>query len=145
MTRLKRLEEIRKDFVANVSHELKTPVAAIQGFVETLIEGIPTNPDQLSVSANQNAAPLPNSGTPNTETMLRFLNIIKEHSLRLNLIIEDLLSLSRLEQDDFEIQLAEISIAAIAAEAISSCSSAAKGKGNPNTQQHSQRSTIDGR
>ena len=129
VTRLKRLEGIRKDFVANVSHELKTPVATIQGFVETLIEGIPANPAQLSVSGSQTDASIPNSATLNTETMLRYLGIIREHSLRLNLIIEDLLSLSRMEQNEYEIQLTEVSIAALAAEAMSSCSIVAKEKG----------------
>ena len=76
ITRTKRLEEIRRDFVANVSHELKTPVTSIKGFVETLLDGSAVDPDQ-----NQ-----------------RFLEIILKHSNRLNAIIEDLLTLSRLEE-----------------------------------------------
>jgi len=75
ITQLKRLEDIRRDFVANVSHELKTPVTSILGFVETLLDGAQDDPD--------NAA--------------RFLEIIHNHAERLNSIIDDLLSLSRLE------------------------------------------------
>ncbi|MDD5328268.1 MAG: ATP-binding protein [Phycisphaerae bacterium] len=77
VTRNHQLEEIRRDFVANVSHELKTPVTSIKGFVETLLEGAANEPEQAQ----------------------RFLQIISKHSDRLNAIIEDLLSLSRLEED----------------------------------------------
>jgi two-component system phosphate regulon sensor histidine kinase PhoR len=76
-TRMRRLEDIRRDFVANVSHELKTPVTSIKGFVETLLQGTVNEPEQVN----------------------RFLKIIAKHSDRLNTIIEDLLSLSRLEED----------------------------------------------
>jgi two-component system phosphate regulon sensor histidine kinase PhoR len=77
MTRIRRLESLRRDFVANVSHELKTPVTSIQGFVEALLEGAMNDPKQAE----------------------RFLKIIARHSDRLNSIIEDLLTLSRLEED----------------------------------------------
>ena len=77
ITRTRHLEEVRRDFVANVSHELKTPVTSIKGFVETLLDG--------AVNDSQEAR--------------RFLEIIAKHSDRLNAIIEDLLSLSRLEED----------------------------------------------
>ena len=76
MTRIRRLENIRRDFVANVSHELKTPVTSIIGYVETLLDGAINDPEQAK----------------------RFLQIIAKHSDRLNAIIEDLLSLSRLEE-----------------------------------------------
>ena len=76
VTRLRRLEEIRRDFVANVSHEIKTPITAIKGFVETLREGAVKNPDDAE----------------------RFLGIIEKHVERLEAIIEDLLSLSRIER-----------------------------------------------
>ena len=75
MTRIRRLETIRRDFVANVSHELKTPVTSIQGFVEALVEGRIEDPTQVE----------------------RYLGIIARHTSRLNGIIEDLLTLSRLE------------------------------------------------
>ncbi|MBW2477825.1 MAG: PAS domain-containing protein [Deltaproteobacteria bacterium] len=78
ITHLKRLENIRQDFVANVSHELKTPITAIKGSVETLIGG----------------------AMDDEENALRFLEIISRQADRLNAIIEDLLALSRIEQDE---------------------------------------------
>ena len=77
VTRLKKLENIRRDFVANVSHEIKTPITAIKGFTETLGEGAVENPEVTS----------------------RFLGIINKHVDRLETLIEDLLSLSRIEQE----------------------------------------------
>jgi two-component system phosphate regulon sensor histidine kinase PhoR len=77
VTRLRRLEQARRDFVANVSHELKTPITSIKGFVETLLDGAMQEPDNA----------------------LSFLEIIAKHADRLNEIIDDLLSLSRIEQD----------------------------------------------
>lgn len=77
VTRLRTLEKIRRDFVANVSHELKTPVTSIKGFLETLREG----------------------GIEDPENAQRFLDIIIKHTDRLTTIIEDLLSLSRIETD----------------------------------------------
>ena len=76
ITQLRRLENIRRDFVANVSHELKTPITSIKGFVETLRDGALADRPQAE----------------------RFLEIVNRHADRLNAIIEDLLSLSRLEQ-----------------------------------------------
>ena len=72
---LDRLENLRLDFVANVSHELKTPVTTIVGFVETLLEGAKDNPEELN----------------------HFLEIISRQADRLAAIIDDLLTLSRLE------------------------------------------------
>jgi two-component system phosphate regulon sensor histidine kinase PhoR len=77
VTRLRRLENIRRDFVANVSHEIKTPITAIKGFVETLRDG----------------------AIRNSKDAERFLAIIQKHVDRLDAIIEDLLSLSRIEED----------------------------------------------
>ncbi|MBM4029683.1 MAG: PAS domain-containing protein, partial [Planctomycetes bacterium] len=76
MTRIRQLEAVRRDFVANVSHELKTPVTSIQGFVEALVEGGVQDPTQVE----------------------RYLGIIARHASRLNSIIDDLLTLSRLEE-----------------------------------------------
>ncbi len=76
ITTLKTLERIRKDFVANVSHELKTPITSIKGFIETLKEGAAADP----------------------ATAARFLTIVEKQTERMEAIIEDLLSLSRLEQ-----------------------------------------------
>jgi two-component system phosphate regulon sensor histidine kinase PhoR len=77
VTELRRLENIRRDFVANVSHELKTPITTIKGFVETLRDGALDDREQAE----------------------RFLAIVARHADRLHAIIEDLLSLSRLEQN----------------------------------------------
>ncbi len=78
VTRLRRLETVRRDFVANVSHELKTPITSIKGFVATLLDGAIDNPPDAR----------------------RFLEIVSRHADRLSAIIDDLLSLSRLEADD---------------------------------------------
>lgn len=80
ITQLRRLEAVRKEFVANVSHELKTPVTLIKGFLETLING---------------------AGETKKERD-EFLAITQAHTHRLETIIEDLLSLSRLEQSGFK-------------------------------------------
>jgi len=77
VTRLRRLENVRSDFVANVSHELKTPITSIKGFVETLLDGAVHDPEDAR----------------------RFLKIVAAQADRLNEIIEDLLTLSRLEGD----------------------------------------------
>ena len=78
VTHLRRLENIRRDFVANVSHEIKTPLTAIKGFVETLQRGNVEDPAEAR----------------------RFLGIIQKHADRLSSIVEDLLCLSRIEQED---------------------------------------------
>jgi two-component system, OmpR family, phosphate regulon sensor histidine kinase PhoR len=78
VTRLRRLETMRRDFVSNVSHELKTPITAIKGFVETLLDGAMNDADDAR----------------------RFLEIITRQADRLNAIIDDLLTLSRVEQGD---------------------------------------------
>ncbi|MBW1771731.1 MAG: PAS domain-containing protein [Deltaproteobacteria bacterium] len=108
VTRLRRLENIRKDFVANVSHEIKTPVTAIKGFVETLGDGAMQNPEDAK----------------------RFLGIIDRHVDRLEAIIEDLLSLSRIEQEEEkeEILLANHPIRDVLVSAIQVCQPKAKRK-----------------
>lgn len=75
ISRVKQLENMRKDFVANVSHELKTPVTLINGFVETLVDG----------------------AINDREKTLEFLQVINRHSTRINNIIDDLLILSNIE------------------------------------------------
>ena len=77
VTRLRRLENVRRDFVANVSHELKTPITSIKGFVETLQDG--------AINVPRDAE--------------HFLNIIAKQADRMNSIIEDLLLISRVEQE----------------------------------------------
>jgi two-component system phosphate regulon sensor histidine kinase PhoR len=78
VTRLRKLENIRRDFVANVSHEIKTPITAIKGFVETLRDGAVKNPEEAD----------------------HFLQIVEKHVERLEAIVEDLLSLSRIEGEE---------------------------------------------
>lgn len=84
ITELKRLEKIRKDFVANVSHELRTPVTVIRGYAETLLEGVVTDDPQRAQ---------------------QFLAVILNHSERLTAIISDLLSLSEMESGNFALNL----------------------------------------
>jgi two-component system phosphate regulon sensor histidine kinase PhoR len=88
LTRLKRLEQMRKDFVANVSHEIKTPVTAIRGFAETLLDGALYD----KVHAE------------------KFLQIIKSHSERLNRLVNDLLTLSKVELGVIKMNTTEVNI-----------------------------------
>jgi two-component system, OmpR family, phosphate regulon sensor histidine kinase PhoR len=101
ITRLRQLEGIRRDFVANVSHELKTPITSIKGFVETLQSG-----------AIENAA--------DSE---RFLGIVARQVDRLNSIIDDLLALSKIEQnvERAEINLMPGKINLVLSSAIAAC------------------------
>lgn len=96
ITEMKQLEEMRKDFVANVSHELKTPLTSIQGFIETL----------------QNGA------LENREIAYKFLDIIKLESDRLSRLINDILSLSELESGKGNKLLEKINLVEIAQETI---------------------------
>lgn len=101
VTQLRRLENMRRDFAASVSHEIKTPLTAIKGFVETLSTG----------------------DLEEREETRRFLNIIDKHVNRLTAIIDDLIQLSRIERDD-EIQqigLARCRIADVLNTAIGLC------------------------
>ena len=82
ITEMRRLETVRRDFVANVSHELKTPLTSIMGFVETLLEGA------LDDKENSRA----------------FLKIIQDHATRLNNLVNDLLSLSHLESKEMALE-----------------------------------------
>ncbi len=99
VTQLRHLETVRSDFVANVSHELKTPITSIKGFVETL----------LSDGWNHDA-----------ET-LRFLEIINQQAGRLNAIIDDLLTLSRLEQKEGHVMTEQCNLASTIESAIYLC------------------------
>lgn len=77
VTKIRKLESSRRDFVANVSHELKTPITSISGFVETLMDGAIAKPDEAD----------------------KFLKIIAKQTERLSSLVEDLLSLTRIEQN----------------------------------------------
>ncbi len=101
LTRIRTLEKIRKDFVANASHEIRTPVTAIKGFIETLLDG----------------------AMDDSEVAHRFLGIIGKHSDRLNAIVEDLLNLSRIEREaeSGEITLEDGNIVEVIEEAVEAC------------------------
>ncbi len=90
ITELRRLETVRRDFVANVSHELRTPVAAIRGAAETLILG----------------------GAQKAETALEFATMIDRHAERLHRLVEDLLELSRIEARELRIDLKPLPLVA---------------------------------
>jgi two-component system phosphate regulon sensor histidine kinase PhoR len=106
ITELKRTEKIRKDFVANVSHELKTPLTSIKGFVEALQDGAINDPKQ----ANQ------------------FLSIISQHAERMNKIISDLLQLSLIESEEFQLKIEPFAIKEVIEGVISMLKSSAEKK-----------------
>ena len=109
LTRQRRLETMRRDFVANVSHELKTPITAIKGFVETLLDGALDSRDESE----------------------QFLKIVERQVERLSVIIEDLMSLSRIEQGEeherFELEAGQL--AEVISESVNDCTVLAEGLG----------------
>ncbi len=98
ISRLRKLENVRRDFVANVSHELKTPLTSIKGYVETLLSG----------------------GIDDTENNLRFLRKVAANADRLHALITDLLSLSRLESEVEPYALAVVDLRAIVERSVAS-------------------------
>jgi len=96
ITEIRRLETIRRDFVANVSHELKTPLTSIKGFVETLLEG----------------------ALDDKENNRNFLKIIQNHAERLNSLVNDLLSLSYLESKNISFEINDVKLSRVADEVI---------------------------
>jgi two-component system phosphate regulon sensor histidine kinase PhoR len=108
VTQLRRLENMRKDFAANVSHEIKTPLTAIKGFVETLQHGDVKAPEEIR----------------------RFLGIIERHVNRLASIIEDLIHLSQIEQagEKQELHFEDKPIVEIVQTAIHLCQDKAQAK-----------------
>ena len=108
VTHLRRLERMRQDFVANVSHEIKTPLTAIKGFVETLQSGAKDNPKETA----------------------RFLSIIDKNVNRLGAIIDDLLYLSRIEKENEAnlIQLTKTTVKKIITSSIKICKTEADAK-----------------
>ena len=75
ITELKKLDQVRRDFVANVSHELRTPLSIVRGYIETLLDSPETTEEELT----------------------RILRVMERHSNRLELLVEDLLTLAQLE------------------------------------------------
>jgi two-component system phosphate regulon sensor histidine kinase PhoR len=96
ITRLKKLENIRKDFVANASHELRTPLTSIKGFVEALQDGAIEEPSQTR----------------------QFLEIISRQAERMGKIIADMLLLSEIESEGFQLKLEEGSLNDLIREAV---------------------------
>ena len=91
LTRLKQLERQREEFVANVSHELRTPLSLIKGYVETLLDGVRDNP----------------------EVAERFLKTIERNANRLDLLIQDLLTISALESGRMKLDLQPVRLRAL--------------------------------
>ncbi|MBV7506073.1 cell wall metabolism sensor histidine kinase WalK [Bacillus sp. sid0103] len=106
ITEIKKLEQMRKDFVANVSHELKTPVTSIKGFTETLLDGAMNN----------------------KETLEAFLSIIRKESDRLQTLIQELLDLSKIEQQGFKLNIQELDLYALLKDVIAIFSEKAQAK-----------------
>ena len=95
ITELRRLEGVRRDFVANVSHELKTPLTSIQAYVETLLDG----------------------ALHDEENNERFLKKIDHHVRRLSALVSDLLSLARIESTGSDIESEPVGLSGVLAEA----------------------------
>lgn len=91
VTRLKKLEQVRVDFVANVTHEIKTPLTAILGYIETLEAG----------------------AIEDRETARKFLQTISRHAQRLNRLLEDLLTLSSIELGEMKFQFEGLALAGV--------------------------------
>ncbi len=108
VTRVRQLENVRREFVTNVSHEIKTPLTSIKGFVETLQDG----------------------AIDNSEESKRFLGIIAHQTDRLNTLVDDLLVLSRVQRDSEykEIALTEENLKMVAQSAVTLCQVKAKAK-----------------
>jgi two-component system phosphate regulon sensor histidine kinase PhoR len=88
VTHFRKVENMRRDFVANVSHELRTPLSIFRGYLETLLDDPHQPPGEL----------------------LRILEIMERHSNRLNALVEDVLSLARLESPGMELDISEIEL-----------------------------------
>lgn len=91
ITQIEKLEQVRKDFVANVSHEIKTPITAISGFADTLLEG--------ALEDRENAA--------------RFIRTIKSNSERINSLVDDLMTISKIELGVIKVEKSMIDIGGV--------------------------------
>ena len=88
ITELKKMDQVRRDFVANVSHELRTPLSILRGYIETLLDSAETSREELS----------------------RILRVMERHSRRLDLLAGDLLTLAQLESANPHLQLGDIDL-----------------------------------
>jgi two-component system, OmpR family, phosphate regulon sensor histidine kinase PhoR len=96
ITELKKMDQVRRDFVANVSHELRTPLSILRGYIETLLDSPKTPHEELS----------------------RILRVMERHSNRLELLVEDLLTLAQLESGDPDLQLGNVDLSSFFEEVI---------------------------
>ncbi len=96
ITQLRKLEQVRKDFVANISHEIKTPITAIQGFADTLLDG--------ALEDRENAR--------------KFLDTIRANSLRINTLVDDLMTISKLELGVLTVEKAPVVFEDVAEEVL---------------------------
>jgi signal transduction histidine kinase len=122
VSELRRLEQVRRDFVANASHELKTPLTAMRGFAETLLEDEP--PEELK---------------------REFLTSIQKNTVRLQRLVDDLLDLSRLESGGWKARREEMDLANATEEAWQAFAEAAEGRGIHFDLQGSGRALADDR
>jgi two-component system phosphate regulon sensor histidine kinase PhoR len=105
LTELRRLEAVRRDFVANVSHELKTPLTSISGYAETLL-----------------------ADTPDVETTRRFLGTILDNARRMQRLVDDLLDLAKIESGRWQPDREPLDVAATAQETWNDLADRASGK-----------------
>ena len=107
LTRIKQLERTREEFVANVSHELRTPLSLIKGYVETLLDGARQNP----------------------EVAQRFLKIIERNAQRLDLLIQDLLTISALESGRMKLNVQPVDLHSLAEKVLNDLHTKAEARG----------------
>ncbi len=96
ITELKKMDQVRRDFVANVSHELRTPLSILRGYIETLLDNPKTSREELS----------------------RILGVMERHSKRLDLLAQDLLTLAQLESVNPNLQLGNVDLPSFFGEVI---------------------------
>src|SRR5437899_2947725 len=96
ITELKKMDQVRRDFVANVSHELRTPLSILRGYIETLLDSPEISREEFS----------------------RILGVMERHSKRLDLLAEDLLTLAQLESANPNLQLGNVDLPSFFGEVI---------------------------
>jgi len=96
ITELKKMDQVRRDFVANVSHELRTPLSILRGYIETLLDSPKTPREELT----------------------RILRVMERHSDRLELLVEDLLTLAQLESSNPNLQMGTIDLSSFLPEMV---------------------------
>src|SRR5207245_8656579 len=96
ITELKKMDQVRRDFVANVSHELRTPLSILRGYIETLLDSPKTPREELT----------------------RILRVMERHSDRLDLLVEDLLTLAQLESGNPNLQMETVDLSSFLPEMV---------------------------